>query len=879
MKNKETLLVLDGNALLHRAWHAIPPLTTKEGLVVNAAYGFAMIVEKMMEQHKPDYMAVAWDLPGGTFRDEIYEDYKAGRAEKEQELYDQIPLIQDILDAFGIPSIDAEGYEADDVIGTLSAKATKKGINTLIVTGDLDSLQLVNEDSHVLFFVKGVSQTKTYDIAAVEERYGLSPDQIIDYKALRGDSSDNIPGLKGVGDKTATLLLQRYNTIEGIYEAIEVGEVEEKYAKKFRGQEEEVETSRTLVTIVLDVPLKGFRFSSMKVGEPNWSEVLEMYRELEFRTLLRKHKVPMADVPEAKKVSTKKKEQVDVVKEVETLLEIIGDAKEVGVLLAEQPADLFGSTRAALAISDGKRTSVLMSPNNEALTKVINALKQVGTVVTHDVKAFMHQIETRLTGRLFDTMIGSYLLHAGSRAHDLPTVAKNMLGVSLPELPESFGKEKDYERLGQACAALVPMAKNMRKELKDSGGKDIFEEIEMPLAPVLYDMEVAGIELDVDGLATFSATLEKQIKKLTKQILKHAGTDFNINSPSQLAVVLFETLELPTKGIKKTKTGFSTAASELEKLWNEHEIVPLISEYRELTKLQSTYVDALPKLVKQDGRIHSSFNQTVAATGRLSSSDPNLQNIPIKTELGREIRKAFVAPKGKVLIAADYSQIELRLAAIIAKDKPFIQAFNDGADIHTRTAAEMWEVKEEDVTKEQRRAAKAINFGILYGMGARALSKSAGVSFSEAKQFIERYFEIHQAIRVYMDETKQQAHEDGYVETLFGRRRYLPEIQSGVPMLVASAERMAINMPMQGTQADIVKKAMLEVDDWLKTSKWPARMLLQVHDELVLEVDKDAAEVVATGLKEIMEGVASFEVPLAVDVEIGKNWGEMKSAF
>lgn len=879
MKNTETLLVLDGNALLHRAWHALPPLTTKDGLVVNAAYGFAMIVEKMIEQYTPQYMAVAWDLPGGTFRDEIYEDYKAGRAEKEQELYDQIPMIQEILEAFGIPSVEAEGFEADDVIGTLSAKAGKKNIKTLIVTGDLDALQLVDEQSHVLFFVKGISQTKTYDIEAVKERYGLTPDQIIDYKALRGDSSDNIPGLKGVGDKTATILLQRYQTIDGIYQAIAQDEVEEKFAKKFRGQEEEVETSKTLVTIVRDVPLKGFKFPSMKMSEPNWTEVLRIYRELEFRTLLRKHKVPIAGVAEAKKPSAKKGADVLVTTDPELLTRLLKDAKKVSVLLAQQPADLFGATRAALAMSDGKNTVVLQSPSDEAMQTILRELVKVGVIVTHDVKKFMHQVEQRLDTELFDTMIGSYLLHAGSRAHDLSTVANNLLSLNLPEVPESFAKEKDYKKLGQVCAALVPISKAMSKALKESGGKEVFEEIEMPLAPILYEMEVAGIELDVDGLATFSATLGKQIQKLTKQILKLAGSDFNINSPSQLAVVLFETLELPTKGIKKTKTGFSTAASELEKLWDKHEIIPLISEYRELTKLQSTYVDALPKLVKQDGRIHSSFNQTVAATGRLSSSDPNLQNIPIKTELGREIRKAFVAPKGKVLIAADYSQIELRLAAIIAKDKPFIQAFNDGADIHTRTAAQMWEVSEEDVTKEQRRAAKAINFGILYGMGARALSKSAGVSFSEAKEFIERYFEIHQAIRVYMDETKEQAHVDGYVETLFGRRRYLPEIQSGVPMLVASAERMAINMPMQGTQADIVKKAMLEVDAWLKTSKWPARMLLQVHDELVLEVDKDAAEAVAKGLKEIMEGVASFEVPLAVDVEIGKNWGEMKSAF
>ncbi|MDG1949974.1 MAG: DNA polymerase I [bacterium] len=878
MKNQDTFLALDGNALLHRAWHAIPPLTTKEGLVVNAAYGFAMIVEKMLEQFNPTYMAVAWDLPGGTFRNEIYPEYKAGREEKGQELYDQIPMIQEILEAFGIPSIDAEGFEADDILGTLSAKAGEKGMKMLIVTGDLDALQLVNDQSHVVFFVKGVSQTKIYDVAAVEERYGLTPDQLIDYKSLRGDTSDNIPGLKGVGDKTASLLLQRYDTVEGIYKAIEAGEVEEKYAKKFRGKEEEVETSKVLVTIVEDVPLKGFRFPAAKVAEPNWNEVLRIYRKLEFRTLLRKHKVPMADVPAPKKVSKKKGVDVVVVKNVDDLKGFV-ESKELGILIAEQPADLFGSTRAAVALSDGKATAVLMNPRDEDMKELVRLAQSANTLITHDVKHLMHQLGERLSGTLFDTMIGSYLLHAGSRAHDLPTVATNMLGAAIPELPETYTKEKDYKRLGEASAALISIAKNMRKELKSTGGKEIFEDMEMPLAPVLYQMETEGIKLDVDGLVTFSKSLEKKINKLTTSILKHAGTEFNINSPSQLAVVLFETLELPTKGIKKTKKGFSTAASELEKLWDKHEIVPLIREYRELTKLQSTYVDALPKLVAKDGRIHSSFNQTVAATGRLSSSDPNLQNIPIKTELGREIRKAFVAPKGKVLIAADYSQIELRLAAIIAKDKPFIKAFNEGADIHTRTAAQMWEVNEADVTKEQRRAAKAINFGILYGMGPRALSKSAGVSFGEAKEFIDRYFEIHQSIREYMETTKQQAHEDGYVETLFGRRRYLPEIQSGIPMLVASAERMAINMPMQGTQADIVKKAMLSVDGWLKTSGWPAKMLLQVHDELVLEVDKDAALAVAKGLKEIMETIAEFEVPLAVDVEIGPNWGEMKSAF
>jgi DNA polymerase I len=874
MSNKETILLLDGNALLHRAWHAIPPLTTRDGLVVNAAYGFAMVVEKMLETQKPDYMAVAWDVEGGTFRDEIYKEYKAQREKKEQELYDQIPIIQNILDAFGIASIEAPGFEADDIIGTLSKNASDKGIHTLIVTGDLDSLQLVDKDVEVLFFQKGISETKTYDVTAVKERYGLNPDQLIDYKALRGDPSDNIPGVAGVGDKTASMLLQAHKTIDGIYGHLD--DIEEKYAKKLRGQEQVVEQSLKLVEIVRDMKL-GFRFANARVKEPDMAAVVDLYRDLEFRTLLRKHGAQGREAKPVKKESSKV--SVEVVKDVGNIVDAFGNSKTVAVLIAQQPADLFGATLAAVGVSDGKKTVVLPNPSHEALERIAKMLGKTKTIVTHDLKHLLHQLPIsnfQFPTSNFDTMIASYLLHSGSRAHDLAGAAHTFLERSIPDVSETFSKQTDYERFGRVVAALPELAKKMAAKLKDSGATKVFEEIEMPLVPILFKMEVEGIELDTDGLGVFSKSLEKRINELTKKITKLAGVEFNLNSPSQLADVLFQTLGLPTKGIKKTKTGYSTAASELEKLWEMHEIVPLLSEYRELTKLQSTYVEALPKLVAKDGRIHTSFNQTVAATGRLSSSDPNLQNIPIKTELGREIRKAFVAPRGKVLVAADYSQIELRLAAVIAKDKPFIQAFKDGADIHTRTAAQVWEVAEDNVTKEQRRAAKAINFGILYGMGPRSLSKSTGLSMSEAKDFIAKYFEIHTAIRTYLDETKRRAHEDGYVETLFGRRRYLPEIQSGVPMLVAAAERMAINMPLQGTASDIMKMAMLRVDGWLTQSRWPAKMLLQVHDELVLEVDKEAVEPVIKGVREMMEDVADFDVPLVVDVESGKNWGEMK---
>src|SRR3989339_1910271 len=629
MSTQETIILLDGNALLHRAWHAIPPLTTKKGVVVNAAYGFAMVVEKMLETYKPEYIAVAWDLPGKTFRHELYEAYKAQREKKEQELYDQIPLIQNILEAFGIPSLEAPGFEADDIIGTLSKQSAERGLKTLIVTGDLDSLQLVDENTHVIFFQKGISETKVYDAVSVKERYGLTPDQLIDYKALRGDPSDNIPGIAGIGEKTATMLLQEYGTIQGILKALD--RIEEKYAKKLRGQEQLITQSLTLVKIVRDVPLK-FSFSSAVVGQPDLEKLLPLYRELEFRTLLKKYQEHTSVL---EKKSKESKVIVQIVREAQLFIDVFSSSSTLGVLLAQQPADLFGATLAAIACSDGTQTLVLPNPSKEALEKISFLLLKTKKVVSHDLKHLMHHLGKSLTGSLFDTMIASYLLHSGSRAHDLAGVVFQSLGRAVPEVPITFLKEKDYERFGQIVAILPELSEKMEIQMKQIGAEKVFEEIEMPLLCVLYRMEVEGIELDSASLTSFSHTIQKRMSELTLLITKLAGVEFNLNSPSQLADVLFETLQISTKGIKKTKTGFSTAAPELEKLWEVHPIIPLLSEYRELSKLQSTYVEALPKLVDKDGRVHTTFNQAVASTGRLSSSDPNLQNIPIKTELGR----------------------------------------------------------------------------------------------------------------------------------------------------------------------------------------------------------------------------------------------------
>ncbi|MFH1711773.1 MAG: DNA polymerase I [Patescibacteria group bacterium] len=858
-------LVLDGNSLLHRAWHAIPPLTTADGRVVNAAYGFTMIVEKMFDEFKPDYMAVAWDLPGKTFRHEEYKEYKGTREKKEDELYEQIDLIQEIMELYGIPSLSAKGMEADDVLGTLAKKfGPKKDVEVLILSGDLDTLQLVAKDVKAVTFIKGLSEVKVYDEKAVVERYGLKPNQLIDYKALMGDASDNIPGLSGVGKKTAAELLKAHGSIEGIYSAIEAGQVPDKYAKKFLGKEKEIAKFKRLVTIVQDVKLPGFKISDTKIEVPDAPALAKLFRALGFRRFVEKYEDEGArravPVRQAKKAKKTKSVALDDLK---------SDQLAIYIELGQQ--DLFGGSIKVIALHDGQQTAAIEKPTEDDLTAVDDVLKNSRLIIGHDLKSIFHILKFKASSyklqfSLFDTMVGAYLLSPGSRNFDLESVAYEQAGIVL----------KEDTSAEQRVATVFNLYQKIKSGLKKEGTDKIADDIEMPLIPILYQMEMAGIKIDPKHLKKLSEEFGAALDKLTSKIYKLAGREFNINSPAQLAEILFEDLKLSTKGIKKTKTGISTAAPELEKLWEVHEIIPLISEYRELAKLKSTYVDALPELVADDGRIHTSYNQTVTATGRLSSSDPNLQNIPIRTKLGNEIRKAFVAPSGKVLVAMDYSQFELRLAAHFSQDISFIKAFREGADIHTRTSAEILNKAEADVTKSERSAAKAINFGILYGMGARNLARSTGLSQEEAKDFIQRYFDVHPGIQQYIDETKIKAHEVEYVETLFGRRRYLPDINSGIQMLVAAAERMAVNMPVQGTQADLVKMAMIDVARWISDHNFDVKMLLQVHDELDFEVSKKDLDKVVEPIRKIMENVYTFDVPLVVDVEVGANWGTLK---
>lgn len=890
MSSRPLFLILDGNALLHRAWHAIPPLTTREGTVVNAVYGFANVIEKLRDEYKPTAFAVAWDLEGKTFRHEKVATYKATRVRKEQELYDQIPMIQEMLSAYRIPSVSSVGFEADDVIATLATAASKKEYDVLIVTGDQDALQLVDDHVEVLYFIKGLSQTKRFDAKAVEEKLGVTPSQLIDYKALRGDTSDNIAGVPGIGEKIASELLREHKTLEGIYLALQRGVISDSVAKKLTNGKTAAFEAKELVTLVRDAKLP-ITLRDANVQDPDVAALGAFFARMEFRRLVAKY----ADGSDADSTKTKQEKRdrgsrssVAVVTDLETWrsqLAVFTD-RTVAFLLLARPADLFGTKTFAVAVSDGKTTVASPSAGADELAELASMLGRAKAVTTHGAKRALHafvdaKVDPSQASKWFDLELAHYLLAAEARTHDLDEVFR-FAQISHPAMPTEFAHEKTPHALGQAASACLKAHKELEEQLKKEKLATLFDDLEMPLVPVLFEMERVGIRVDTSALSELSKVFTKEVERLSKKIYALVGREFNINSPSQLSEMLFADLKLPTKGIKKTQQGFSTAAPELDKLADAHPILPLIGDYRELTKLLSTYVETLPALVAKDGRIHTTFQQTVASTGRLSSSDPNLQNIPIKTEIGNRIRHAFVAEKGKVLLAADYAQFELRLAAWIAEDEPFLKAFREGVDIHRRTAAEIWNLKDEDVTDAQRRAAKTLNFGILYGMGPRALARGTGFTQDEARDFLDRYFAIHTGIAIYIDETKALAHAQGYVTTPMGRRRRFPEIHSGVQQVVAAAERMAVNMPIQGAEADIIKKAMIEIAGWMRTVSSgkktpPVRLLLQVHDELVFEVDRAFFTTAAKAIADIMQTACTLPIPLVVNIEVGDNWGEMES--
>ena len=878
---KQKFVIIDGNALLHRAWHALPPLTTKAGEVVSAVYGFALILLKVLKEIRPEYVVVAFDRKAPTFRHKEFKEYKAKRVKQPQELYDQIKHVKELLGAFNIPFYEKDGYEADDIIGTVTQLTTHNSqLTTLIVTGDLDALQLVGKNTQVYTLRKGITDTVIYDEKKVLERYGLSPQQLIDFKALRGDPSDNIPGVRGIGEKTALTLIKTYGSLEKVYQNI--NKIKEKTRQLLLKYRKDAILSKKLVTIVRKVPFK-FELEDARWPGVSHDKTVDLFRQLEFKSLLKQ----VALLQEAGKNITKKETEtrvkyyiVDDSKKFNQFLRVLKQQKAFA--LDTETTDLNPSRAETLGISFswGEKEAYYL-PISSLKSKILNLksiledpnIKKYGHNFKCDIEV-LASLGIDLKGVSFDTMIASYILNPGSRAHDLDTLIFNHFGYERPKLepPQHSCEDADF---------IWRLVNILSSQIREKDLLPLFQKIEMPLILVLARMEATGIKINTNLLKKLSRETAQKLAQIESQIYELAGTKFNIVSPQQLRRVLFEKLKIPTEGIKKGKTGFSTAVVELEKLKAQHPIINLIFQYRKLFKLKTTYLDALPELVNpKTGRIHTSFNQTITATGRLSSSNPNLQNIPARTELGRKIRQAFITQKGFKFLSADYSQIDLRIVASIANDKKMIDAFKRDEDIHRQIAAEINEVNPDKVTPEMRQDAKTISFGLIYGMSPYGFAQATGMAQDRAQEFMEKYFKLHPAIKEYMNKTITKARKYGYVATLFGRKRWLPEINSGVTPVRRAAERMAVNLPIQGTTADLIKIAMIEIDSQLITCNFPLRMLLQVHDELLFEVPEDKIKEVAEEIKEIMENPPiKLKVPIKVNMLVGDNWGELKKIW
>ncbi len=939
------ILLLDGHSLAYRAFYGLPlydqsgrpRFSTGRGELTNAIYGFASMLIKVWNDEKPDYIAVAFDK-GRTFRDDKYAEYKATRMKMPDELSPQIERIVQLVAAFDIPAITAEGYEADDILGTLAKRAAQDGLEAIVVTGDTDAFQLIEHNVKVFTSGRMWQDTALYDEAAIVNRYGLKPPQLIDFKALKGDTSDNVPGVKGIGEKGATQLLQQFGSVESIYQHLD--EVTPARAKNaLEANRDMAFLSKDLVTIRTNLPLK-VTWDQCAVHSYNRSKVEALFDELEFKSLRNrlpqgsetknapaapagpqqmamfgeeeaKGKRPEAgsqeQAAESKKPSITKTMLVDTE---QALKALIGELKKAEVIAFDTEttstdplrADLVGIS---LSVREGEgyylpigHTAGKQLPRE----KVIQALKPIfesekRPKVGHNAKydmAVLHEAGSDVRGLKYDTLLGAFLIEPGI-AIGLKKLAKSQLNIDMTEIAELIGAGKKQISMDQvpieqaapyAAADADVTLRLMRVQeprLQELGLRKLLDEVDMPLVPVLLDMELAGVKINAAFLQEMSARFEKRLNELEAEVYRLVGYEFNLNSTAQLGEALFGKLALKAPGERKTSTGkVSVAADVLESMQGLHPVIDLILEQRQLAKIKSTYLDALPRLVNpKTGRVHTSFNQTGAVSGRIASQDPNLQNIPIRTELGREVRRAFIVETGNVLIAADYSQVELRIAAHISKDPGLRAAFAAGQDIHRATAAKVLNIPPEKVTADQRSFAKRVNFGLLYGMGTLSLAQQAGISMKEAQQFVDAYFAGFPNIKKYIDDTKRKAKVEGYVETLLGRRRYFPILQTQTRdartnVMQRTAEREAINHPIQGTAADILKLAMINIHRELKKRKLEARLILQVHDELILEAPKAETDEVAQLVKELMEKAYRLDPPLKAEVGIGKNWDEVK---
>lgn len=884
----EKILLIDGHSILNRAFYGLPELTNAEGLHTNAIYGFLNILFRIVEEEKPDYLTVAFDLHAPTFRHKMYADYKGTRKGMPQELREQVPVMKDVLMAMGITIVAKEGYEADDLLGTLAKKSEARGMDVTVLSGDRDLLQLASK--HICIRIPktrfGKTTIEDYFEENVKEKYQLTPAQIIELKALMGDSSDNIPGLPGVGEKTATKILLEYGTVENAWKHVE--ELKPNKAKNaFLEHYDMAILSKKLATINIDSPIE-YDWESARIGEFYTKEAYEYFKELEFKNFLSRFE----EGAEPAKIAVSFQNVTDFT-EADALFEKLVKEPELGIEVLREAHQFLGLGLAWNNKEKEEVETVCILPQgflteSYLMDQVQKLCEKVEMIDALDVKETISEISKVSHKKVFDAGIAAYLLNPLKSSYTYDDIAKEYLGEMLPAKEDLIGKLSYTKAMSEKEAKEKEVAKSicymaytalrsrkaLMEALENNNMKALFEDIELPLLFTLSNMEKEGIRVNAEALKEYGSQLEIRIKELESQIYEEAGEEFNINSPKQLGVILFEKLQLP--GGKKTKTGYSTAADVLEKLAPEHKLVADILEYRQLAKLKSTYADGLAGFIGEDGRIHSTFNQTITATGRISSTEPNLQNIPIRMELGRLIRKVFIPEDGFVFVDADYSQIELRVLAHLSGDENLIEAYKEAQDIHRMTASQVFHVPFEEVTDLQRRNAKAVNFGIVYGISSFGLSQDLSITRKEAAEYIENYFATYPKIKGFLDGLVTEAKEQGYVETMFQRRRPVPEIRSGNFMLRSFGERVAMNSPIQGTAADIIKIAMIRVEQALKEQNLESRLILQVHDELLIEAKEDEVEAVKAILEREMKGAANLAVPLEIDMHTGTNWYEAK---
>ncbi|MCK8828505.1 DNA polymerase I [Natroniella acetigena] len=855
MKEQE-LYLLDGNSLMYRAFYALPTTLTKsDGTVTNAVFGFTRMLFSLLEEREPDLLGVAFDLAAPTFRHQEYEDYKGNRKETPDELKPQFGIVKEVLEVLEVPIFEKEGYEADDLIGTLAQRAEEEGYQVTIVTGDRDNLQLITDNITVMYNKRGISDIIDYDLEKFREEYELEPLQLIDKKGLMGDNSDNIPGVDGIGKKTSTKLLKEFGSLENVLANIDrVGGKKRKAT--LREQADRAKLSKKLAEIKVDVPLE-VDFSELVLSDYKNQQVYDLFMELEFSSLISQigghQKLEVTDYQLIE--SQEGLEELELTEQVAITLDLSGPKLE---------QELAGV--AVVTSEQGYYCNLTIDKLVDWLEDIFTNKKVLMVGAKEQIRYLLQQgIEVKELS--FEPLVADYLLKPSEKE-------KGFAELVVSHLQREIEDGAEEELLVLQTSLLFDLEEELLPKLEDNELLSLFTEIELPLVSMLAQLELTGIKVSSSELERLSTKLAEKIADLEERAYQLAGEEFNLNSPKQLGVILFEKLGLPV--IKRTKTGYSTSASVLEKLKGQHDIIPLISEYRTYTKLKSTYVDPLSDYINQQtGRIHTTFNQLVTATGRLSSAEPNLQNIPIRTEEGREIRQVFVAEEGKKLLAADYSQVELRVLAHISQDEGLKEAYQQGLDIHTKTASEIFELALDEVGQEERRKAKAVNFGIAYGISDWGLAKRLNITNQEAKEYIELYFVRYPKVKEYIDNTIAQAKEEGYVTTLFDRKRYLPQINSNNYHQRSFAERMAINTPIQGTAADIMKLAMIEVNKALKEKSFDAKVLLQVHDELVVEVTESEIEAVNRLVTDKMVSVVELAVDLEVDSKVGDNWKDM----